>query len=56
MVLEEVASQPAALTTNVYGNYVIQLLVRYGGPEAQELVFEEIKQKTDEYSKHMFAC
>ena len=39
MVLEEVASQLAALTTNVYGNYVIQLLVKFGGPEAQELVF-----------------
>ena len=56
MVLEEVAPQLGALTTNVYGNYVIQLLVKYGGPEAQELVFEEIKQKTDHYSKHMFAC
>ena len=39
MVLEEVAPQLAALTTNVYGNYVIQLLVKFGGPEAQELVF-----------------
>ena len=54
--MEEIGHDMDKYITNVYGNYVIQQMVKYGGDECVERVMESVRGNVKEYSVHIHAC
>lgn len=54
-ILEELHAEGPKLISDQYGNYVVQHIVEYGGPEDRAKIFALIKEQLLVFSKHKFA-